>query len=168
MTTRPERCLLLMRQDCSSPPALDDAAIAQVIDQVMVEEGLDRCLLNVLLVDAAASAELHHRHFGDPEPTDVMSFPDGSFDPEYERRNLGDLAICPDVARAVVAQRPGADDPQVRERLVAEECILYLIHGLLHLLGHDDQHDDDRAEMWQRQCALLAMIGIQVADQEAE
>ena len=166
MTAHPERCLLLMRQEYLPPPVLDRAIIETLLDQVMAEEGLERCLLNVLLVDARTSSALHLEHFGDPEPTDVMSFPDGSFDPEHERRNLGDLAICPDVARRVVAPRPGADDPVIRERLVAEECILYLVHGLLHLLGHDDQHEDDRAEMWRRQRALLAGVGIMVEDEE--
>ena len=50
-----------------------------------------------------------------------------------------DVVIAPSVA---AANRP--EDP-------ASEIRLLLVHGILHLLGHDHMRDDDRAEMWTRQ-----------------
>ncbi len=85
-----------------------------------------------------------------------MTFPDGSHDPESDRRLLGDVAVCVDVAREEARER----DPALVEHLAGEECILYIVHGLLHLLGYDDVEESDRREMWQRQRELLARIGI--------
>ena len=84
-----------------------------------------------------------------------MSFPDGSFDPELERRHLGDIAVCVDTARRAAHTRTGDD-----EAGVAAECVLYILHGLLHLLGYDDQDADDRHDMWALQRALLANEGL--------
>lgn len=66
---------------------------------------------------------LHGRFFHDPTPTDCISFP---IDHSY----LGDVFICPKVAVSYAKKRNL--DP-------FEEIILYLVHGLLHLLDYDDQ-----------------------------
>ncbi len=105
----------------------------------------------VRLVDDAESARLHGEHFADPTPTDVMTFPDGSRDPASGRVQLGDLAIGIDVARRVAA---------ARGRRSADEVVLYVLHGALHLLGHDDQTPDDLAAMWAEQRRILAEVGI--------
>ncbi|HVH52653.1 MAG TPA: rRNA maturation RNase YbeY, partial [Actinomycetota bacterium] len=52
---------------------------------------------------------------------------------------LGDVVIAPAVA---AANRP--EDP-------ASELRLLLVHGILHLLGHDHEAEDDRAAMWAKQ-----------------
>ena len=74
-------------------------------------------------------ADLHERYMDEPGPTDVLSFPldeaDGTGD---GRRLLGDVVIAP-----AVAARNNPDDP-------AAELRLLLVHGILHLLGHD--HED--------------------------
>ena len=108
-------------------------------------------LLTVLLVGAARSAELHGAHFADPTPTDVMTFPDGGIDPGNGRLRLGDLAVCVDVARTEATRRA---------RPVADELTLYILHGVLHLLGHDDHDDASRRRMWRAQRRLLAEVGI--------
>ncbi|MFW5858980.1 MAG: rRNA maturation RNase YbeY [Planctomycetota bacterium] len=151
-----ERCHITVRTDGTASDELDRAALQRLIDAALARDGLDRCALDVLLVDAARSAELHATHFADPEPTDVMSFPDGSFDPERERRRLGDLAICVDVARETAAER-GATSTDVRA-----ELLLYALHGTLHLLGYDDIAQTDRDQMWQLQQELLAAEGIDI------
>jgi probable rRNA maturation factor len=82
-------------------------------------------------------------------PTDVLSFPlmEGARFPSApgEPRRLGDLVVCPAVARR-----------QARERGVpaAAEIELLLVHGVLHLLGHDH----DRASRAQRMFRLQASI----------
>ncbi len=127
--------------------------VQTVVDAALAEDGLTNCALAVLLVDDAGSAALHARHFDDAEPTDVMSFPDGSQDPESGRRLLGDLAVGVDVARAVAAERG---------RREADEITLYVLHGVLHLLGYDDIEADDREKMWAVQRRILATVGIEL------
>lgn len=112
--------------------------------------------LAVLFVDDARSADMHGEHFADPTPTDVMSFPDGTPDPESGRLRLGDLAVGVDVAERVARERG---------RPLAEELVLYILHGTLHLLGLDDIDDADRAAMWAEQRRILAPLGIEIGEE---
>jgi probable rRNA maturation factor len=145
------RCAIAVVNHSGRPPEWELDRVQAVVDAALAEDGLEHCALAVLLVDDAGSAELHARHFDDPEPTDVMSFPDGSEDPESGRRLLGDLAVGADVARRVAAERG---------RREADEITLYVLHGVLHLLGYDDEEEDDRAVMWAVQRRILAAVGI--------
>jgi probable rRNA maturation factor len=64
---------------------------------------------------------------------------------------VGDIYICPDVARAnASAARCG----------VREELLRLVVHGTLHVLGWDHPEDDARvaSAMWRRQEKLLAAI----------
>jgi probable rRNA maturation factor len=84
-------------------------------------------------------SDLHERYLDEQGPTDVLSFPLGDEDPETGRRVLGDVVIAP-----TVAARNNPRDPDGEVRLL-------LVHGILHLLGHDHMNDADHAEMWARQ-----------------
>lgn len=100
--------------------------------------------LSILLVDEAAMAELHQRFMDLPGPTDVMSFPmDELRAPEPgqapPRGTLGDIVICP--------QFTSAQAPE-NGREPAEEIQYLLIHGLLHLLGHDHAEAAERSVMF--------------------
>lgn len=107
--------------------------------------------LTVRFVGDEAAARLHGEHFDDPTTTDVMTFPDGSVDPGSGRTLLGDLAVCVDVARREAA---------ARRRTVADETLLYILHGMLHLLDHDDRTPALRRRMWAAQVDLLGRIGV--------
>lgn len=137
---------------------LDRALVRRAVAAALAEDGMDGCALTVLLVDDAGSARLHGEHFGDPTPTDVMTFPDGQDDPESGRHRLGDLAVGVGVARREAARR-GVP--------VAHELALYVLHGVLHLLGHDDADPRDQEEMWQVQRRLLAPLGIAIEEKPA-
>lgn len=131
----------------------DLVRLQQVIDAAIATDGLGPSALTVLLVDDAESARLHQEHFDDPETTDVMTFPDGSADPETGRTHLGDLAVCVDVAERAARERG---------RSTSDELTLYVLHGVLHLLGYDDIDADDQAAMWAEQRRLLATAGIEL------
>lgn len=125
----------------------------QAVDLALAQDRLRKRSLCVLVVDDAESVRLHREHFGDATPTDVMSFPDGAPDPASGLIRLGDLAVGLGVARRVAAQRG---------RPVDEEIALYVLHGTLHLLGHDDIEDADREAMWAVQRAVMAKLGISI------
>lgn len=82
-------------------------------------------------------SDLHDRFFGDPAPTDCISLPiDG---PEVlENRVLGDVFVCPQIA---------VDYALSHGKEPYDEVSLYIVHGLLHLLGYDDIEKSDRALM---------------------
>lgn len=100
-------------------------------------------------VRLARSEEISHLHamfFGDPTDTDVMSFPSGD-DLASVDGYLGDIAISLDVA-AVQAAEQG--------HTLTREVAFLALHGLLHLLGHDDASESERTAMLDRQAQLLS------------
>lgn len=102
----------------------------------------------VHLVDNREIMELHLKYFNDGDPTDCISFP---IDSPYEDNCicLGEIFISTDVA-CEYANHNGID-PQ-------KEVALYLIHGLLHLIGYKDDTAEERKAMTQKQNQLLATI----------
>lgn len=93
--------------------------------------------VSLYFVDTETICALHDRFFDDPSSTDCISFPIDS--PEAEGyRVMGDIFICPQTALDY-AQKQGLDP--------YEEISLYIIHGLLHLIGYDDIKEKDRSAM---------------------
>jgi probable rRNA maturation factor len=101
-------------------------------------EGVPTVELSISLVGAEEMADLHQRYLGERGPTDVLSFPQDQEGPAGERRLLGDVVICPEVATA-------------QNRDLQAELRLLLVHGILHLLGYDHEEEAARRAMWERQ-----------------
>jgi probable rRNA maturation factor len=106
--------------------------------------------VSVLLVDDAAMAELNRAYRGVAGPTDVLAFPmtEGPFG-RLDGDLLGDVVISMETA----ARQAGKGD-------LRAELALLMVHGILHLLGHDHGTPTERRTMWRRQAALLAQLGV--------
>jgi probable rRNA maturation factor len=105
--------------------------------------------LNVLCVDRDAMTALNQTHMGGTGPTDVLAFP---MDLPGENLGgepaiLGDVVLCPEIAAAQAA------DHGVTE---TAELELLLVHGILHLLGHDHAEEEERREMFGLTDRILA------------
>ncbi|HET8724454.1 MAG TPA: rRNA maturation RNase YbeY [Anaeromyxobacteraceae bacterium] len=105
--------------------------------------------LSILLTRDGPIRTLNRRWRGVDHATDVLSFP--ATDPPGAGDDLGDLAISLDVASRR-ARRAG--------RTLAEEVDLYLVHGILHLLGHDHVRPGEAREMARAEDALLGRAGM--------
>jgi probable rRNA maturation factor len=122
--------------------AVDVDALVALARRTLRGEGLHHVELSVSFVEDAEMEELHVRYMDEAGPTDVLSFPqdaDGNGEEHAGPRILGDVVIAP-----AVAARNHPDDP-------AAELRLLLVHGILHLLGHDHEAPEERAAMWARQ-----------------
>jgi len=100
--------------------------------------------LSILLVDEQTMADYHERFMDLPGPTDVMSFPmdelrEPSDDEDPPLGMLGDIVLCPAVTERQAAENGRQPD---------EEAEYLLIHGLLHLLGHDHAEPEEKAVMF--------------------
>ncbi|NJQ04803.1 rRNA maturation RNase YbeY [Streptomyces lonarensis] len=109
--------------------------------------------LAVVAIDADAMEQLHLQWMDLPGPTDVMSFPmdelrPGREDEEPPQGLLGDIVLCPEVAR-----QQGADAPT--DHSMDEELQLLTVHGVLHLLGYDHEEPAEKAEMFGLQQAIV-------------
>lgn len=107
--------------------------------------------LSCLLTDDTQVQQLNRDFLGIDGPTDVLSFPAGEPMPGMPGY-LGDIAVSvPYAARQAAAAGHG----------VADELQLLVIHGVLHLLGHDHDTPDAKAQMWAAQTAVLARLGLE-------
>jgi len=131
---------------------LSRARVKDIAVAVLRAERVRDALISITLVSRPHIARLNRRHLGHTGPTDVISFalsdmPGRSGQPVV----VGDIYIAPDVARANAA-RVG--------RGVREEIARLVIHGTLHVLGHDHPDGEDRtaSPMWRRQERLVARL----------
>ena len=111
--------MLEIEVDNRSGGPVDAEGAAALARRVLETEGVEDGELGIAFVTADEMRTLKREHLGLDEPTDVLSFPiDGTQAlPQGEPRALGDVVLCP--------------------ALVGEEWRRPLVHGLLHLLGHE-------------------------------
>ena len=106
--------------------------------------------LTLTFVDRDEIAALNAEHMHKDGPTDVLSFPLDSIDDNAGGMPgpvlLGDVVVCPAVAREAAPTHAGTID---------DELALLVVHGILHVLGHDHSEPDETRRMQERERALL-------------
>jgi probable rRNA maturation factor len=120
--------------------------LADVARRVLEAEGVVRAEISIAIVDDPTIHEVNRRHLDHDWPTDVISFILSGPD---EEPLSGELIVSAETA-ARMAERDG----------VWTELVLYVIHGLLHLCGHDDLTEEGAAGMRRREGELLAAEGL--------
>lgn len=123
--------------------------VAALASGVLAAERVSHALLSIAFVTRARIAALNREHLGHAGPTDVISF--GFTRATPADPVIGDIYICPDVARAAAVARGIG---------IREEIARLVIHGTLHVLGYDhpETGDRERSPMWKRQEQLLARL----------
>ena len=107
--------------------------------------------LSIVLTDDAQLHQLNHDYLGVDAPTDVLSFPASETDPDTGTPYLGDVLIS--IQRAE-GQAQSAGHP------LEAELQLLVVHGVLHLLGHDHAEPEDKTRMWDAQGQVLDKLGL--------
>ncbi len=107
--------------------------------------------LTLVLTGDSQVLELNREFLGIDAATDVLSFPAGETDPETGRLYLGDILIS--VPRAESQAQSGG-------HTLEAELQLLVVHGVLHLLGHDHAGVEEKARMWAAQAEVLEGIGL--------
>ncbi len=130
---------------------LDDQRWQELARRALATEGVDGGELTLMFVGTEAMAELNATHMGGQGPTDVLAFPIDAAEAGHRSgdgppRLLGDVVICPAVARV---------NAEVQGRSLDDEIALLVVHGVLHVLGHDHADADEAARMQAREQALL-------------
>ena len=132
----------------------------------LVHEGVDGdAELSLLFVDEDAIARLNESFMGKTGPTDVLAFPIDADDDLVTGRSpdggtsgpdrdpgadlpvlLGDVVVCPAVAARNAPGHAGTYD---------DEIALLIVHGILHVLGHDHATPEETSLMQARERELL-------------
>lgn len=125
------------------------AFLRKVVATALEVGGRPGLPVSLLLTDDAGISVVHADHLDDPTATDVISF---------DLDDSADLVVSVETA-ARVAAREG--------HRMRDEVALYVIHGLLHVCGHDDHAKRARARMRRAELDALQRLGLRVAPVDA-
>lgn len=127
--------------------------IRRLTGYVFGQEGMKKAPveISILLVDNARIKKINKEYLGRTKATDVISFrmwegPFYKLHPEL----MGDVVVSVEKAQQQ-AHRLGRD--------FKEELWLYIIHGLLHLAGYEDNTEDNARRMHKRSLSILRKWG---------
>jgi probable rRNA maturation factor len=131
--------------------AFDETRLKQAAEGILREAGFSEGSLSIAIVDDPTIHQLNRQFLAHDYPTDVLSFLLEHEGPRLE----GEVIASADTALRTAQQ---LDWP------AADELLLYVVHGTLHLIGHDDASDDLRAAMRAAERRCLARFGIELRD----
>lgn len=128
--------------------ALGRTRVAAIARGVLRAERVRAAEVSITFLDPRAMAALNRRHLGHRGPTDIITF---ELAPVPGASVTGDVYICPTVARDNAAEHGCG---------VREETARLVVHGMLHVLGHEHPEDASRvySPMWRTQERHLARL----------
>jgi probable rRNA maturation factor len=105
----------------------------------------------IALADDATVRALNRQHRGKDRPTNVLSYPSGEPVRRGAPRALGDVVL----ARGTVLR-----EARAQHKSVPHHFVHLVVHGTLHLLGYDHEHEADAARMEALEVRILADLGV--------
>ena len=132
---------------------VDGRALVATAKRLLAAAGERRSSLSLTLVDDAAIRALNREHRGKDKATDVLSFSlvEGNGIPHKGERLLGDVVISVDTAKRQAAEY---------DATLQDELYRLLIHGILHVLGHDHERAVERIAMVAEERRLAGAIDL--------
>jgi probable rRNA maturation factor len=122
-----------------------EALVACIFDEKSVS--CDEISIN--FITEKEISELHDEFFDDPTPTDCITFPIDDIDDVSNYKILGEIFVCPQVALSY-SQQHLLD--------FEEELTLYVVHGILHLLGFNDIEEEERKVMREQEAFCMKLL----------
>ena len=109
--------------------------------------------VSIRIVDAGEMQALNRDYRDQDKPTNVLAFPagDAGFVPPGDRPLLGDIVVCASIV---------ADEAAEQGKALGDHWGHMVVHGTLHLLGHDHQTDHEAEAMEALERHILAGLGI--------
>ena len=124
---------------------IDAGRIRSAVEGVLRGEGIESAEISIAFVDDETIHDLNRRYLNHDDPTDVISFPLGDGD---------------DVdGEIVVSTETAIRQADTLGHAAIDEVLLYVVHGVLHLVGYDDLAPDDAAEMRRREARYVDRAG---------
>lgn len=147
---RAPRVSLAIQLDSQIEAEIDEERLHHLAVEALRLEGVAQSFeLGLFITDDEGIRELNRHYRGVDEPTDVLAFGgevEGFVSPVL---HLGDI---------VISYPRAASQAQEQGHSVAQEIDLLFLHGLLHLLGYEDETPEKRVRMWARQEEVLGAL----------
>lgn len=138
---------------CNAGYEQDFSGLTTVANSVLSHEGVPSGELTIVLTDEKTIHKLNQQYRGQDSSTDVLSFADGSLDPDTGGVYYGDVIIAVPIA---ITQAKTAG------HTLEAELALLTVHGVLHLLGYDHTNPEVRDRMWAVKRKILTKLGYQI------
>ncbi len=142
---------------------VDEPLIRRVVSATLHHEGIESATISIAVVDNREIHRLNVQYLNHDYATDVLSFLLNSYGNEQtsdlersqdEKRFIdGEVVVSAEMANQRCAEFLWS--PQ-------DELVLYLVHGLLHLCGHDDLTSHEKETMQQHERQILEILGIEI------
>jgi probable rRNA maturation factor len=133
---------------------VDERRLMDAARAVLQDSAYSSAAISLAIVDDDAIHALNRRHLEHDWPTDVLSF---VLDDDGEHLE-GEVILSADTA-ATAAEELGHS--------AAEEQLLYVVHGMLHLVGYDDKSDADAQKMRAAEARFLRHLGVELSRRAA-
>jgi probable rRNA maturation factor len=146
-------------------PPLTEAFLSELAVATLQAEDAPAGGVSIVVTDDTTVHDLNREYRGVDAPTDVLSFGLGGLaqpleEEPHEAFVLPDEATL-EIGEIVIAYPYAARQAAAAGRAVRDEIALLVVHGVLHLLGHDHLEDDEGDAMRGRETAVLARFGIE-------
>jgi probable rRNA maturation factor len=136
--------------DDEQPQRIDKARLKKAVRLVLKDAGIKEAEISIAVVTDARMHELNRIYLEHDYPTDVLTF---VLESNPNEKSLdGEIIVSSEyAAREAIAYGWTTDD----------ELLLYVIHGALHLVGHDDTTPEAKQAMREAEATYLAQFGLE-------
>ena len=131
-------------------PSLNEDRLRRVVTGALAAEQVGAAEISLALTGDVEIHRINREFLHHDYPTDVISFLLSHDDARLE----GELVVSVETAERE-AKSAGWS--------LESEVILYVVHGLLHLCGYDDQDDASRRDMRRREQEILSLLNVPFA-----
>jgi probable rRNA maturation factor len=128
--------------------AVDAELLISAARTVLEDSHFNSAQLSLAVVDDTTIHDLNRRHLNHDWPTDVLSF----VLEDHAGHLEGEVIISADTAATAAAEVGWP---------AAAEQLLYVIHGVLHLVGYRDKTDSDAQQMRAAEREILSRFGFE-------
>ena len=145
-------------QNRRKQPRLTTPKLKKIVQTICAGLGFETLELSVVITDDETIHSLNQQWRNKDKPTDVLSFPleEGTVDPRAFRGHLGDVVISAETAARQAHHYEHGFEAELRRLLV---------HGILHLVGHDHIHGGRQAaKMKKEEERLLDCLSTELGD----
>lgn len=139
----------------------DRRRIKAACEAALAGEGVTgSVVLTITVVDDDEIRQINQQHRGIDKATDVLSFPLLEADAEAD----GGFQLPPDLPRelgdVIVSYPRAVEQAEEYGHSVQRELTYLIVHGVLHIMGHDHEEPDEQAIMREREEAALVVVGL--------
>lgn len=139
-------------------PGLDEVSLQTLVRTLLMEQKIAHATVSIVVLGDEEMIRLNRQYKQRDRTTDCFSF------------DLSD-SHAPEMPRSyeiLVNGQKAEREARARGHAAAAECTLYVVHGLLHQLGYDDQSEAEAAKMHAREDEILHRFGYGVVYNRAE